>query len=128
MEQRLQNNEKISFAAETSIFWFWKRFNDAQDLLNVLNDQKIGVLENKDLYDDISKEDLAKLKKAKLLREIVIKEKKTKDSVIILFSYQNPSDEIESLNIEEKTNSLIKSYWDSYELYENQTEFQDAEN
>lgn len=69
--------------------------------MSVLFEEKIGVLENKELYDDISKEDLQKLKNAKLIREINIKEKKTKDPIVILFSFNNPNDEIDKLNIEE---------------------------
>lgn len=61
-------------------------------------------MENKELYDDISKEDLLKLKKAKLIREIVIKEKKTKDSIVVLFALENQSDEVSLENIEEKQN------------------------
>ncbi len=31
-------------------------------MYNILNEEKIGVFENSDLYDDISKEDLFRLK------------------------------------------------------------------
>lgn len=63
--------------------------------MSILFEDKIGVLENKELYDDISKEDLQKLKNAKLIREINIKEKKTKDPVVILYSLNNPNDEVD---------------------------------
>lgn len=58
--------------------------------MKILFEEKIGVLEDEDLYDDLKKEDIQKLKKAGLLREIEIKEKKTKPGVKILFSKNHP--------------------------------------
>ncbi len=69
-------------------------------------------MENKELFDDISKEDLQKLKNAKLIREVIIKEKKTKDPIVILYSLNNPNDEIDKLNIEENTTQMLKDYWE----------------
>ncbi len=69
-------------------------------MYNVLNEEKIGVLENSDLYDDISKDDLYRLKQANLLREVVIKEKKTKVPVVILFAKGCSYDEVETQNYE----------------------------
>ena len=54
--------------------------------MNILEEEKVGCLENEDLYDDLDKEDIRKLKSADLIREIYIKEKKTKPAVIVLFS------------------------------------------
>ncbi len=78
MIQRIQNNLKIFFDLKSSKFFFKKRFENAQDLLKQLNEKKIGIEEDNDLYDEISKEDITKLKMAGLVKELVIKEKKTK--------------------------------------------------
>lgn len=38
----------------------------------------MGIVEDNDLYDEISKDDISKLKLAGLVKELIIKEKKTK--------------------------------------------------
>ena len=63
------------------------------------------------MYDDLKKEDIQKLKSANLIREIYIKEKKTKAPVIVLFSKNHPQNETDKMNLEEKTSEFLKSYW-----------------
>lgn len=88
-----------------------KRFIDEKHFLKVLYEEKIGVLEDLDLYDDIKKDDVQKLKAADLIREIYIKEKKTKDAVIVLFSKNYASSEIDKQKLEDKSSDFLKSYW-----------------
>jgi len=88
---------------------------DVTHLLKVLYEEKIGVLENSDLYDDIKKEDIQKIKKADLIREIFIKEKKTKAPIIILFSKNHPNSEIDKDDYEKNTSEFLKNYWHKIE-------------
>ena len=53
--------------------------------LNILEEEKVGCLENEDLYDDLDKEDIRKLKSADLIREIYIKEKKLNQLSLFYF-------------------------------------------
>jgi len=108
-------NPKIEFNFATETFTLWKRFMDVTHLLKVLYEEKIGVLENSDLYDDIKKEDIQKIKKADLIREIFIKEKKTKAPIIILFSKNHPNSEIDKDDYEKNTSEFLKNYWHKIE-------------
>lgn len=56
--QAIQNNPKVLFNLTSETFTLKKRFRNVQHLLKVLFEEKIGVLEDQDLYDDIKKEDI----------------------------------------------------------------------
>ncbi len=55
------------------------------------------------------------MKKAGLIREIYIKEKKTKAAVIVLFSKNHLKNELDKLKYEEKTSIFLKNYWHKIE-------------
>ena len=63
-----------------------------EDLVHILYTERIGVIENQDLYDDIDKDKILALKNQGYLREIIIKEKKTKDPLILLYSKNHAGD------------------------------------
>lgn len=95
------------------MFCFKKRFRDTFDLINTLYSERIGVLENQDLYDDINKNDIQTLKKQDLIREIRIQEKKTKDPHVVIYSKNYQGDYVDSMGLEKRTPQLLKDYWKS---------------
>ena len=72
----MRNNTKIHFDVGRKQFSFKNNFSDENNLVEKLYGHKMGVVENQDLYDDIDKDNLEKLKQEGLLRVITIKEKK----------------------------------------------------
>jgi hypothetical protein len=51
------------------------------------------------------------LKNSGYLREIVIKEKKTKDPLILLYSKNHTGDNVDKLKLEDKSPAVLKKYW-----------------
>ena len=99
----------------TNTFSFKKKFYSIEDLVHKLYTKRIGVVEDQDLYDDIDKDQIAAVKNSDLLREIVIKERKTKAPLILLHSKNHSDDPIEKLNLEKRTPNALKEYWKSIE-------------
>lgn len=73
---------------------------------------------DQDLYDDVDKEAIESLKRQGLLREIVIKERKTKAPLRLIYSKNYADDEVEKLKLEEKVPNMLKDYWESIEQEE----------
>lgn len=88
------------------------------DLIHKLYIERIGVVEDEDLYDDVDKGQIQILKDKNILREIVIKEKKTKAPLIILFSKNHEVDEIDKLHLEKRTPPSLKEYWQTIDIDE----------
>lgn len=82
----LKNNPKVDFDVNNHIFSFKKKFHSLDDLAHRLFTDRTGVIEDEDLYDDVDKERLQHLKNGDFFREIVIKERKTKAPLILLYS------------------------------------------
>lgn len=114
LSQKFKDNNKIKFNLETKTFTFRHKFNGVHDLIRQLYHQKIGVLENEDLYDDVDKLQLQKV--SQFLRRIEIKEKKTKDPVIAYFAKNYESDEVDKLRLEETTPVKIREYWSNLDI------------
>ena len=110
-----KNNPKIHFDPQRRQFSFKHKYTDITDLVNKLHHDKRGVRENQDLYDDLNKEQIQKIKKSDLLRELEIKEKKTKNPIVVLFAKNYQNDEIDNLKFEQKTSQYLKNYWNSIE-------------
>jgi hypothetical protein len=60
-------------------------------------------------------EKISKLKQANYIREIYIKEKKTKPAIIVLFSKNHEENEVDKLDLENKTSPFLKNYWHKIE-------------
>ena len=54
------------------------RFKNANELMKYLYEEKCGVKEDENLYDDINKEEIQALIDTSFLRKLVFKPKKTK--------------------------------------------------
>lgn len=63
------------------------------------------------MYDDIDKQKILALKNEGYLREIVIKEKKSKEPLVLLFSKNHAGDNVDKLKLEEKSPDVLKKYW-----------------
>lgn len=107
----IRNNPKIHFDLGRKQFTFKNAFLSVHDLVTKLFERREGVVEGLDLYDDVDKEDLEKLKRDGLLREIVIKEKKTKQPLVLLYSKNHVNDDVDKLNLESFTPNILKEYW-----------------
>ena len=106
----MRNNSKIHFDMGRKQFSFKNEFEDVKDLINKLYTKRMGVIENRELYDDIDKDDLDKLKNDNLLRVITIKEKKTKEPLILLYA-KHAADIVENMHIEEQAPAKLKEMW-----------------
>ena len=110
--EAIKNNPKIHFDVGRKTFSFKNTFYTEKDLIEKLYQNRMGVIEGQDLYDDIDKDNLEKLKRDGLLREIVIKDKKSKPPITLLFSKNHSSDEVEKLNLELRSPEILKNYWE----------------
>ena len=110
-----KNNPKIHFDPHRRQFSFKHIYTDLTDLVNKLYQEKRGVRENVDLYDDLDKDQIQRIKKSDLLRELEIKEKKTKNPIVVLFAKNYQNDEIDNLQFEKKTSDYLKNYWHGIE-------------
>jgi hypothetical protein len=110
--EAIKNNQKIHFDLGRKTFSFKNAFSSVNDLIEKLYQNKMGVVEDQNLYDDIDKEDLEKIKREGLLREIIIKDKKSKPAITLLYSKNHSSDEVEKLNLEIRTPEILKDYWE----------------
>lgn len=110
--EAIKNNPKIQFDLGRRTFYFKHQFNDPSDLVEKLYKMKMGVVEGQDLYDDIDKEDLEKLVREGFLRKIVIKDKKSKPTLTLLFSKTHSNDEVNELNLETRTPPVLREYWE----------------
>lgn len=108
--EEIKNNPKIHFDIGRKQFSFINKFRDAKDLVNKLYHDKVGVIENQELYDDIDKETLVKLKQEGIMREITIAQNKTRPPLIILY-VRHEEDEIEKMDLERNTNQKLKDLW-----------------
>lgn len=113
--EAVKNNPKIHFDLKRRQFTFKNKFLDIGDFLEKLYKEKRGVREDDDLYDDLDKDQIQKLKNGGLLRELVIKEKKTKNPITVLFAKNYANDEMDALKFEAKSSEYLKNYWDSIE-------------
>jgi len=73
------------------------------------------VLEDQNLYDDLDKEQIDKIKKSGLIREINIEEKKHKPPIFVLFSKNYANDKVDEQKLEEKTSEFLKKHWTEVE-------------
>lgn len=110
--EAIKNNPKIHFDIGRKTFSFKNQFLSVNDLIEKLYQTRMGVVEGQDLYDDIDKEDLEKLTRDGLLRKIVIKDKKSKPAITMIYSKNHSNDEVEKLNLEQRTPSVLKEYWE----------------
>jgi hypothetical protein len=108
----ISNNPKIHFDLGRKTFSFKNQFHSVNDLIEKLYQNRMGIIEDQNLYDDIDKEDLEKLKRDNLLREIIIKDKKSKPAITLLYSKNHSNDEVEKLNLEFRTPEILKDYWE----------------
>ena len=69
------------------------------------------------MYDDLDKKEIQAMK-TNYLREIVIKERKTKAPLILLYSKNHAGDDVEKLKYEQRTPGILKKYWSSIEKSE----------
>lgn len=109
--EAIKNNPKIHFDIGRKAFSFKHQFNSVGDLIEKLYQTRIGVIEGQDLYDDIAKEDLEKLTRDGLLRKITIKDRKSKPAITMIYSKNHSNDEVEKLNLENRTPLVLKEYW-----------------
>jgi len=109
--RELDNNPKVIFDRNLRTFALRHKFTDVRDLTKKLFAEKIGVIEDQDLYDDIDKDKLEAIKLDGLVREIVIQEKKSKPAISYLFS-KDQDDEVEKLNYDERTPKELRLYWE----------------
>lgn len=107
----LQNNSKLHFDQVKKIFTFKNKFYGAEDLINKLCKYKIGVVENNDLYDDISKSEIDKLKEGNVLREILVKDKAHKNGINILFPNDSFDPYLSDKKYNERTSDFLKNEW-----------------
>jgi hypothetical protein len=110
--EAIKNNPKIHFDLGRKSFSFKNQYYNENDLLEKLYQNRNGVIEDQNLYDDIDKTNLEKLKRENLLREIIIKDKKSKPAITILFSKNHSNDEVEKLSLEMRTPDILKDYWE----------------
>lgn len=110
--EAIKNNPKIHFDLGRRTFSFKNQFHGVNDLIEKLYQTKMGVVEGQDLFDDIDKEDLEKLARDGLLRKIIIKEKKSKPTITLLYSKNHTNDQVDKLNLEERTPQVLREYWD----------------
>ena len=113
--ESVKNNPKIHFDPNRRQFTFKNNFHSINDFINKLHTNKMGILENEDLYDDLDCDQIAKLKQGGLIREIYMKEKKTKPAIIVLFSKNHVENEVDKLKLEDKTSAFLKNYWQKIE-------------
>ena len=113
--ESVKYNPKIHFDPNRRQFTFKNNFHSINDFINKLHTNKMGIVEDENLYDDLDSEQIAKLKQGGLIREIYIKEKKTKPPIIVLFSKNHVESEVDKLKLEEKTSGFLKNYWQKIE-------------
>lgn len=106
---KLNQYSKLNFDNNQKVFSIRHRFGSAAELVEKLHSEKIGVEENQDLYDDISKEEIAKLKSGPLLRVVELgKGAKGGDTFLFSGFYH---DGINDANFESLTTNFLKEKW-----------------
>jgi len=111
LEIILLNNPKLTYTPETLTLTMKQRFSSVDAFVHHLYVTREGVLEDQDLYDDIPKDKIDLLKRHNLLREIIIREKKSKPPITVLFTKQHENDEVDKVCIETKTPDLLRREW-----------------
>lgn len=109
--EAIKNNGKLHFDPVRCKFTFKHRFIDSNALMLKLYEDKCGVEEDQNLYDDIRQQEIQKLKASGMLRVIEIKPKKKASALQTFLFSKNHSEPIDEANIEEKTTQFLKDKW-----------------
>ena len=113
LHEALRRNPKLRFDETKRQFRFEHRFEDANDLVNKLYREKIGVEEDLDLFDDIKTQEIESLKQMGLLRGVEVQKKSrgANNKQTFLFTRNYANDPIEQERIEESTTQFLRDKW-----------------
>lgn len=107
----LRFNPKVSLDLDKRLFSFKNQFDKPAHFADRLFTERIGVKEGQELYDDLEKTDIEALKNSDLVRAISIKQNKTKDPIVILFSKNHTNDPVDKFGYDLKTPQGLRDYW-----------------
>ena len=110
-----ENNPKIHFDLNRKQFTFKNRFNSITHFVQKLFEEKIGVLEDQNLFDDVDKDQIDKVKKGGFLREINIEKRKSKPAMFALVVKNYAGDSVDEVGLYAKSSDFLRQHWNNCE-------------